>query len=269
MSARTRFLGVDFSAAREAGRAIWIAMGEDEGDRLVVTGLASAASLPDGGRDAAAAHRALRTVLAGAGEAIAGLDFPFGLPRALVAERSWTDFAASFATRYENADVFRDAMRRTAGGRELKRRTDIEARVPFSAYNIRLYRQTWHGIAAVLAPLHAASAIRVVPMERAVAGKPAVLEACPASTLKAAGLYGSYKGAGPARRAARTRILERLGSLGLAPLAPPFAALAVDDPGGDALDAVIATLATFRARADPDLDRARDATEAIEGRVYF
>ncbi|MBM3488334.1 MAG: hypothetical protein FJX67_17155 [Alphaproteobacteria bacterium] len=267
MSARTRFLSVDFSAARDAGHAIWIATGEADGDRLVVTALVSAAALPDGGRDAAAAHRALRAALAGAGEAIAGLDFPFGLPRALVPERSWTEFAAAFATRYGDAETFRAAMRRAADERELKRRTDIAARVPFSAYNIRLYRQTWYGIAAVLAPLRTADAIRVVPMEAVVSGKPAVVEASPASTLKAAGLYTPYKGAG--RRDARRRILAGLGALGLAPLAPSFARIAVENPGGDALDAVIAALATFRARAGPDLERARDATEAVEGRVYF
>ena len=191
---RRRVLGVDFSGARQAGDHIWIAVGTQNGGRLSLESCLPAHELPGGGRDRQSALAALNAFLKSERRAAAGLDFPFGLPRSLVAEERWEDFVRAFPRRYPDADSFREACRRAAAGRELKRRTDVEARVPFSAYNLRLYRQTYFGIADVLLPLVDSAVASVVPMQPPVPGKVLLAETCPASLLKSLGLYTPYKG---------------------------------------------------------------------------
>jgi len=97
-----------------------------------------------------------------------------------------------------------------------------------------------------------------------------LLEVCPASTLKQEGLYRSYKGKTDAHRMARARILESLERTGyLVIAAQAIRSLILEDPGGDALDSVIAALASCRALSTPTLLTA-EANEvyALEGRVY-
>ena len=80
------------------------------------------------------------------------------------------------------------------GGKESKRSCDVTAKTPFAAWNLRLYRQTWHSLVGLYAPLLAASAVTVAPFQRDDGKRPRLAEICPASTLKRLGLYGSYKG---------------------------------------------------------------------------
>jgi hypothetical protein len=148
-----RIYGVDFSGAAKAGNKIWITSGVIEGKALRVEACHRAADLPGSSQDRDRCLAALRDFIR-QGEASAfGLDFPFGLPRALIQEDCWEDFIFSFSNRYPDPEAFREACRAVAGGSELKRVTDRESHTPFSPYNIRLYRQTYFGIRDVLGPL--------------------------------------------------------------------------------------------------------------------
>jgi hypothetical protein len=140
-----------------------------------------------------------------------------------------------------------------------------------SHYNLRLYRQTYFGIRDVLHPLVRDHLACVLPMQRMLRGRPWVLEICPASTLKHCGLYlPGYKRGGDAGCAARERILEGLEATGsLDILSSDLRARVLSNRGGDALDSVIAALATFRALRDPALLVVeRSAAYALEGYVY-
>ena len=265
---RRRVIGVDFSGARQAGDHIWIATGTQTGGRLSLESCRPARELPGGGRDRQSALAALRTFLASERRAAAGLDFPFSLPAPLIQETRWEDFLRAFPGRYADAETLRAACRVAAEGRELKRRTDRAAKVPFSAYNLRLYRQTHAGIAELLLPLVESDAARVVPMQAPASGKALLAEICPASLLKRLDVYRSYKGRGGTLRDVRRALLKTLKDNGL--VNEPDKSLAqraIEDPGGDALDAVLAAVAAANL---PRLRHAaRDPVERIEGRVYF
>jgi len=262
--------GVDFSGAVDAGRRIWIASGVVEGSTLRVEACRRAEGLPGSGRDRDPCLAALQKFVVEQHASAVGLDFPFGLPRALVKARSWEEFVRSFPGRYASPDKFRAACRHASDGVELRRVTDRESRTPFSPYNLRLYRQTYFGILELLHPLVRDRRACVLPMQKPLPDRPWVLEVCPASVLKRAGLYVPYKGGGEARRAARTRILRRLEET--TPLSIPSSALRLEvanDSGGDALDSIVAAGATARALSNPaSLTAQQDSIYALEGYVY-
>ncbi len=267
MARRKRLIGVDFSGARDAGRRIWVAAGAHRLGRFVLEDCRPAAELPGGAVDRAGALAALVDFLLGERHAIAGLDFPFSLPETFIDAPTWGAFLRGFADRYPSPEAFREDCWRRADRRELKRRTDVEARVPFCVYNLRLYRQTHAGMVDVLLPLLDSGGARIVPMQRAAAGKTTITEICPASILKAEGLYAPYKGGGPDLRASRQRLLAYLVERGL--LDPPPSSLGariIEDRGGDALDSVLAAIGAGRV---PERLPRPDKLDLIEGRVYF
>ena len=262
-----RILGVDFSGASDAGRKIWIAEGQfgSKGALELQTCIA-AIDLPGGGKTPAEAVAALVRHIGGLGAARVGCDFPFSLPRDLMGASSWRGFALRYIADFADADTFRALMRARPNVSSYKRVTDRIAKTPFDAHNLRLYRQTWWGIAGVLRPLVAARKAVVRPQQKHAAGKPALIEICPACTLKSIALYPSYKGRGAQPRKARQRILEGLVDRGA--LAAPnrrMRGLLLDNEGGDALDAVIGAIAASRA----DLNAEPDAFQRLEGRVYY
>jgi hypothetical protein len=135
---------------------------------------------------------------------------------------------------------------------------------------IRLYRQTYFGISGILSPLVRDDLACVLPMQTAAAGKPWILEVCPASTLKGMGLYLSYKGRRAQHREARTRLVEAIQGRGsLRELDGAIRELVVEDAGGDALDSVIAAVATAHALRDQKAAPAANKDlYMIEGYVY-
>jgi hypothetical protein len=261
--------GIDFSGARDAGEGIWVASGKTRLGRLRIDYLAAARDLPGSSPARQESLRCITFLIAGSGACKAGLDFPFSLPSEMIGE-DWAGWALSLGRRFADAESFRDWCRQTAGGQEKLRRTDIETGAPMCAWNLRVYRQTYFGIRDVLAPLVRSDLARVVPMQEPDRRKPQLYEVCPASTLKAAGLYISYKETGPAdrvsRREARRVILEWLEkSCRVRFAAPELRRRALDDGAGNALDAVLCAFAA--ARAWPRLSA--DPVERVEGRVYF
>jgi hypothetical protein len=155
-----------------------------------------------------------------------------------------------------------------SGGRELKRFTDIEAKTPFSPYNLRLFRQIYFGIREVLGPLLRNNAVCVLPVQRALPDRAWLLEICPASTLKREHLSIPYKGRGEKKRTARVKILEGIKKTGgLKIRKSALRSKILEDRDGDALDSVIAALATFRALKN-GFAFDKNAPYALEGWVY-
>ncbi len=263
-----RFLGIDFSGARNAGNTIWIAEGAEAEGRFVIDRLRRARDLPRGGSDRETALSALRNHLAVQDSALIGVDFPFSLPAELIDAPDWPSFAKSFAGRYPDPEAFREDCRRRTDGREFKRRTDRETKTPFCAYNLRLYRQTCWGIASILAPLSEDPRIAIAPVLDRPEPNSTLAETCPASSLKRLEIYRPYKGRGEALRDWRVAILVRLRQEGL-DCGDGLAEIAIADIGGDALDAIIAAATMWRVAENAEEDlAARDGVDALEARVF-
>jgi hypothetical protein len=266
----TRYYGIDFSGAKDAGRKIWIAAGVRAGPCLRIVDAFRGQDLPGAGRRPEECLPALVRFVEERRDAAFGCDFPFSLPIVLVRAPTWDAFALGFGRDHPTADAFRAFCLERAGGRELRRLTDREARTPFAAYNARIHRQTYHGIRDLLAPLVWDGAASILPMQPRRPATALILEICPACTLKRDGLYRPYKGASPALAAMRERILSHFEERGQASLESSLRRQILADPGGDALDSVIAALGTCRA-VDEGLDLSDERADParIEGWVYF
>ena len=251
-----RVYGVDFSGGKRAGDKIWIAQAVPYRRGIVVEACAPATEFLGCSADRADVLPALRAFIGSSENAAFGCDFPFSLPRELIAAESWAEFVAEFPERYGTESEFRERCLATAvemtGRKELRRRTDVEAKAPFCAYNLRIFRQTYYGISEILRPLVADNLVNIPPLHYSEDDAPWVMEVCPASTLKASGLYGSYKDARGSVEA-RENILLALKESGRVTFKDgDVRDRVLADRQGDALDSVIAAEATFRAIADPE-----------------
>jgi hypothetical protein len=258
--------GVDFSGGARAGRKIWLAEGRVSTGGLHILQVQPCSELPGSGPLREVCLPALRTLIASRPDATFGVDAPFGLHADLVAEPDWPSFVRAFGRRHPTAEHFRAACREATGGRERWRRTDKEARVPFTGYNLRVFRQTFHFLRDVVAPLLEDDQVRVRPMQAPAPGRATLVEICPASTLKAEGLYRTYKAESAAHAEARRGMLSAVASrFGVTFETPQLVERVVADPEGDALDAVLAAVATAKALTAPDADL---GDYHLEGYVY-
>jgi hypothetical protein len=264
--------GIDFSGAKDAGNKIWIARGMPKGNKLLIEECSSARALLKSGKELLPCLAALVELIRSSQDAVFGFDFPFGLPAPLVHDKTWEKFVRGFQDKFESPELFREACRLENEGHELKRQTDIESHTPFSPYNLRLFKQTYYGISKVLFPLVRDKSACVLPFDKPVAGKPWILEVCPASTLKhlMKDVVPSYKGPEEVKRENRRQILANVMKAGV--VFVKDAALKdkiLSDKGGDALDSVIAALAAFKAvQNQDDLFPDEDRYWKIEGYVY-
>ena len=140
----------------------------------------------------------------------------------------------------------------------------------------RIIYQTFHAIRDVARPLARTEGTAVLPFQypRLAGARRVVMEACPASTLKRLALpHQRYKqpAGGPLtaeRRRTRRHILDALA----AHVAVDDAARrrAMRDPGGDALDAVIAAVGAWHAWRAADHERLASCRRARrEGHLYY
>ena len=120
-------VGVDFSGAKDAGKKIWIAQDVIKGDVLMIIECFQAKDLPGAGRHRERSLIALREFIRKQKDSIFGLDFPFGIPINLVKEKSWEKFVVSFDGTYTSPGELPMVCKLAAGGKELKRFTDVEA----------------------------------------------------------------------------------------------------------------------------------------------
>lgn len=253
--------GVDFSGARLAGEKIWLAQARVRGEQLHVERLLRADELPGSSLERDVALAALVRALSQDPNAVAGLDFPFSLSRASLGNQNYCDFLNASAD-FADADAFKAAFV------DARRQTDIEGKTPFSPLNHRLYRQTFHGIRDVLRPLTNQGAA-IVPMMQPTAHALWLLEICPASTLKKEKLYLSYKGKSDSQRDNRATILSQIQERFGVRADEAMSERMIADPEGDALDAVLAALGTWRGLRNAQSLQPRNEWDFLEGRVYF
>ena len=246
--------GIDFSGGHAPGEDIWIAEGRFDGDRLSVERCRSASDrFERSGREPIL--RALRRLL-GEADGTTGLDFSFGLPAELLPAGidDWAAAVAWFAETFadEDPDGMRERLKsaareRPGEGVELKRRTDrtVGANSPYSFIT---YYQTLYGLRDVLAPLVASGAISVPPFD--AAGPRNAIEIYPAGTLRRLETVDTtYKDDTGDAAERRRRIVERLVATDDPSVDIPASVreTAIEESGGDALDSLVAAVATARA----------------------
>ncbi|MFD1644756.1 DUF429 domain-containing protein [Haloarchaeobius litoreus] len=299
--------GVDFGAGkRDAGRKTWLARGTVDSDGVHVNDCETVASAFDGGptgRDEALS--ALVEFLSGekpwvaddgdeyrvGTDAAVGLDFPFGLPTAVLGAEfeNWSAFVERFPDGLPlpdewDHDEVDDPRSLSAWGSQrarendeadcvhCKRETDatVGAQPPYGIVGKYI---TYHGIVSVLSEIR--DAVTFAPMETGddtdSANGPIVLEAYPAGTLGRLGLYRSgYKGGEETERRRRERNLQGLQQGEPAvEITESIRDDAAGDTGGDALDAVVAAVATYGAtRSAEALEPDEDHYDHREGYIY-
>lgn len=289
------FYGVDFSGGRLAGRNVWVAQtvpisarrkgNQGAGERLSLLALDRLEALA-GTAERAPALAHLVQLVRSSSAALWGFDFPFGLPIELFpAGHTWPkvfDFLSEYAD-----DAYRcglECVRRArklkhAGVRKTKlhvrRMTDVEARAPFDTFHYRIIYQTFFGQRDVIRPLSRTPRTCILPFQyrRLPTAERVIVECCPSSVLKGMGLpHQNYKQptGGPLtrrRKLTRHRLLAALEPF--VDIPPQFRRVMMRNPGGDALDAVIAAVGAWRAvHAADHRAIARHPRYRHEGRMY-
>ena len=273
----TRY-GIDFSGASDAGHGIWIATATADGDALLIEDCRSAADR-FGVADRAPCLGRLVEFLRDA--PVAGLDFPFGVPAALHDRADWPGAVEWVTTVAHDADGFqrecKDRAESVPGSdrTNLLRETDgpVGAMCPYAQY---VYKQTFHGIRDVLAPLARDPEVAVEPMGAGANGGGSsdgsdgptrLCEVYPAATLAGLDLPAeAYKDDGGRARDRRRAIVDGLEAETPVEYAEGVRGRLVDDAGGDAIDSVVAALATHRAESGGfEPDRPYDGRE---GHIY-
>ncbi|WP_286177944.1 DUF429 domain-containing protein [Stieleria mannarensis] len=256
-------MGVDYSGAAQAGKTAWIAelaaagplRVADDAPRFRLASLHPLGRLA-GGDDRDRVNRYLVDRISTQSETVWGCDFPFGLPIELNLG-DWRE-QLSHASEFDGSakEFGRSLVERTEqalGTKHVRRTTDRETQTPFDCYHYRIIYQTFHGMRDVLAELVADRNVAVLPFQYAKAGRGVassiLVEACPSSTLKRLELpHQRYKRSGgkpPEETHKRTRrtILKTVSSY--VEISAHRRRVIMNDPGGDALDAVLAGLGAW------------------------
>lgn len=266
--------GIDFSGALDAGRKIWISLAMIKGGVLEIRDCFQGFSLPSSGRRLHDCLSALVTFIASHRNSLFGLDFPFGIPQAIFEKfgfENWARFIAVFPKQFSSPHEFQSKCKEVFGKREAKRTTDRESHTPFSPYNLRLFRQTYFGIKGVLNPLLKNGRACVIPMQEIINDTPIILEICPRSTLIRENIAGKkYKGKTQEHRRNRRHILNSLKDKNVIIPNDDLSRLIIDDPGGDAIDSVLAAYTVWKALLNPTFPFPKGWKKeyALEGYVY-
>lgn len=259
----TDVYGIDFSGSKSPGQKIWLttaSLTAGPKSRLEVHSVESAADRFE------AIHRdeilpKLRAFIRGTGNAVIGIDFPFGFPRSSVEDSGWVEFLNSFATTFEGEDI--DAFPGRYGERgRLKRDIDFRfgGQSPMSP---QVQYQVFYGLRDVIYPLVRKDAVRVVPMQSRDLTKPTLLEVYPAATLGAERLYRTgYKATSEEAQNRRRANIRKLNESERVAIDEDAVAKAIKSD--DALDSVCAAFAVQRAMHE-GLER---DDVGVEGYIY-
>jgi hypothetical protein len=278
--------GVDFSGAKLAGRNIWIARTEPRArGRLALVALDRLEALCGTAERAVCLAELVRMVNASAA-ALWGIDCPFGLPLELFPrDATWADQFA-FLGEYGD-DAYRcglDCIARTkrlpAGplrsALHSRRQTDLDSKAPFDAFHYRMVYQTFFGLRDLVRPLAAAPGTAVLPFQyrKLPRAKRVAVECCPSSVLKKHALphqnYKQPKGGPLTSLRRRTRHAILAGLARWVNISDRHRRAIMRNPGGDALDAVIAAVGALHGFREADHAAiARHERFTREGRMYF
>jgi hypothetical protein len=266
--------GIDFSGAVDAGRKIWISLAMIKGGVLEIRNCFQGFSLPDSGKKLHDCLPALVEFITNHRNSLFGFDFPFGIPQAIFKKfgfENWAGFIAVFPKQFNCPHEFQSKCKEVFGKREAKRTTDRESHTPFSPYNLRLFRQTYFGIKDILYPLLTNGRACVMPMQEIINDRPLILEICPRSTLIRENIAGrKYKGKTQEHRGNRRHILKNLKDKNVIIPNDDHSRLIIDDPGGDAIDSVLAAYTVWKALLNPTFPFPTGWKKeyALEGYVY-
>jgi Protein of unknown function (DUF429) len=271
-------IGVDYSGAAQSGRNAWLA----ETAVISQTNTLELAKISPIGRLACDDSREsindyLADRIGNANQTLFGMDFPFGLPIELNLG-SWPKQLESLRKFKGDAKAYGHFLvartEKKLGTKHVRRATDREASTPFDCYHYRIIYQTFHGMRDVLAKVADDEATAVWPFQyERDAAKRIVVEACPSSTLKRLGLpHRLYKQSGdrpiePQHQKNRQLILQGIQSF--ISIKPHQRRILMTNPGGDALDAVLAAVGSWHAFMQDDHSLISKHTRyPLEGRVY-
>jgi hypothetical protein len=263
--------GVDFSGAAEPAGGLWITVAEAGDGKLTVT------EQFDGSRwgtERRAIHRGLREFVGEEPFDIVGMDFPFGLPKALFADDNGIDDWQGVLEWVEGTEPDANAFRAACGDRgreatdgeraQLRRETDWR-RGALCPYNIQIQYQTFFGLRNVLGPLADGNGATIVPQQGTPGGKTAVVEVYPAATFGRLGLYREgYKGESGAATARRKTNVQGLTDTGIELDREQFDRYVAD---ADALDSLAATHAAWTALSETRRG-GHSETRAFEGFIF-
>jgi len=276
-------VGVDFSGARLSGLNAWISRTEILHDcgRLKLVQLSPLGKLA-ASEDRDDVNAFLVKQVDQSQAALWGFDFPFGLPIELKLG-TWVRQLQSIgrfdgdAKKYGHFLV--DRTRQISGAMHIRRVTDRETQTPFDCYHYRIIYQTFHGMRDILRHIHASPETAVLPFQfeklsdSASLVKRVVVEACPSSTLKRLGLpHRMYKQSGgkpptPEKIAVRKTILAAVEKI--VDVTPAQRKVMLSNPGGDALDSLLAAVGVFQVTTMDDHEAiAKHPRYRREGRVY-
>lgn len=283
---RTVF-GVDFSGARLAGLNAWIATMEVcEPAKCMTSPPLKLLDLQPLHRAAGDAQREtvcgyLASSILASRSALWGMDFPFGLPVEL-GLGDWRDQLRHVGDHDGDAKTYGrhlvDIARRRGDSIHIRRLSDQETKTPFDCYHYRIIYQTFHGMRDVLAPIAGQAETAVMPFESdrwpgAAKVQRVVVESCPSSTLKRWTLpHQNYKQPGnhppdATRRRTRRAIMQVLTRS--VEVSDHRRRVMMTNPGGDALDAVLAGVGAWQAwQREDHCQIAIHPRYPIEGKVY-
>jgi hypothetical protein len=239
---REHFIGVDLATGRSMAGNTWIArLSQGAEGQWQVAELSSLKTyLTQKGLSTNPTLKLFELLLQHP-NALIGIDASFGIPQSLMTQSTWEAWVQDFARLYPDADAFRQACQEASPpNKELKRQTDIEAKTPFSPYNLRHYRQTFTVVHDVLRPFLMAQKGSILPMQAPVPQKPWLVESCPASVLKTVmSKVPVYKGKTADCEKARQAIVEHLQGEFPFQISVEFQETILSQSGGDALDSLL------------------------------
>jgi hypothetical protein len=277
--------GVDFSGARQAGRNIWIARTEPRArGRLTLVALDRLETLCGTAERTVCLAELVRLVNASE-SALWGFDCPFGMPLELFPPPAkWTDQFA-FLAEY-GADAYACGVECIARTKRMpagplrtalhcRRQTDLDVKAPFDAFHYRMIYQTFFGIRDLVQPLALTPGTAVLPFQyrKLARAKRVAVECCPTSVLKKHGLphqnYKQPKGGPLTRLRLCTRRAILAGMDKWVRIGERHRRAIMRNPGGDALDAVIAAVGALHGVREADHAAiARHDRFPREGRMY-
>jgi hypothetical protein len=268
---RTHFVGVDFATGKAMAGNTWVSMVARVGGVWTLVQASSLKSLMTQKSLSTNPTLKLFECLLQHRDALIGIDASFGIPQGLHDYPTWQAWLEAFPHIYPNADAFRLACQEASPqGKELKRKTDLEAKTPFSPYNLRHYKQTFHVLHDVLRPFVMSQKGGVLPFTGIQLNKPWLVESCPASILKT--LFEkvpSYKGKEASHVEAKRLILKTLQALFAVELSSTLRDSLLTQAGGDALDSFIVAWHLCRSwQETPNVFVSKDLPYGIEGFVY-
>lgn len=274
---RASVVGIDISGGAKPEKTTWLTRILLPADAMPVVEIAdSLAQLPS--ERSALLHKTnpllkLFEYVIQLPESIVGIDASFSLPQPLLpANTLWETWVQGFPSHYPTAEDFKAYCVTQANGKELKRQTDVEAKTPFSPYNLRHYKQTYTTLREVLRPILMAGKAAVLPFQPVALGKPWVVESCPASILKRLGWQTPYKGSQASHQFAREALLQWALTQYWVSIPTAVQQAYITNKTGDALDSFIIAwylAQTWQQQPSVFIHSTTNSITLAEGRVFY